>query len=278
MEKKWTRQDTLILLLIVLMTVVSTLLRRYNSYFAPALPGETEEQAAEGETQAPAVPAESSREKIARTAKELREKEKEEYLRSLEGDGVWKAFKERNYVLLGDSRFVGFSAYGFLEEDRVLADNGAVITKILDHLDEFKRLDPEEVYIAFGINDILTGIWPTPESYAEEVLEEVTILREYAPDAAYCFSSILPAVGWALEENPVFEEVDAYNAAVRDMCARNNILYIDNTDLLTDPEADYQPDGIHLSIDFYPAWGANLMRSSCEAGIRTDRAPRQEQE
>ena len=278
MEKKWTRQDTLILLLIVLMTVVSTLLRRYNSYFAPALPGETEEQAAEGETQAPAVPAESSREKIARTAKELREKEKDEYLRSLEGDGVWKAFKERNYVLLGDSRFVGFSAYGFLEEDRVLADNGAVITKILDHLEEFKRLDPEEVYIAFGINDILTGIWPTPESYAEEVLEEVTILREYAPDAAYCFSSILPAVGWALEENPVFEEVDAYNAAVRDMCARNNILYIDNTDLLTDPEADYQPDGIHLSIDFYPAWGANLMRSSCEAGIRTDRAPRQEQE
>ena len=278
MEKKWTRQDTLILLLIVLMTVVSTLLRRYNSYFAPALPGETEEQAAEGETQAPAVPAESSREKIARTAKELREKEKEEYLRSLEGDGVWKAFKERNYVLLGDSRFVGFSAYGFLEEDRVLADNGAVITKILDHLEEFKRLDPEEVYIAFGINDILTGIWPTPESYAEEVLEEVTILREYAPDAAYCFSSILPAVGWALEENPVFEEVDAYNAAVRDMCARNNILYIDKTDLLTDPEAEYQPDGIHLSIDFYPAWGANLMRSSCEAGIRTDRAPRQEQE
>ena len=278
MEKKWTRQDTLILLLIVLMTIVSTLLRRYNSYFAPALPGETEEQAAEGETQAPAVPAESPREKIARTAKELREKEKEEYLRSLEGDGVWKAFKERNYVLLGDSRFVGFSAYGFLEEDRVLADNGAVITKILDHLEEFKRLDPEEVYIAFGINDILTGIWPTPESYAEEVLEEVTILREYAPDAAYCFSSILPAVGWALEENPVFEEVDAYNAAVRDMCARNNILYIDNTDLLTDPEADYQPDGIHLSIDFYPAWGANLMRSSCEAGIRTDRDPRQEQE
>lgn len=278
MEKKWTRQDTLILLLIVLMTVVSTLLRRYNSYFAPALPGETEEQAAEGETQAPAVPAESPREKIARTAKELREKEKEEYLRSLEGDGVWKAFKERNYVLLGDSRFVGFSAYGFLEEDRVLADNGAVITKILDHLEEFKRLDPEEVYIAFGINDILTGIWPTPESYADEVLEEVTILREYAPDAAYCFSSILPAVGWALEENSVFEEVDAYNAAVRDMCARNNILYIDNTDLLTDPESDYQPDGIHLSIDFYPAWGANLMRSSCEAGIRTDRAPRQEQE
>ena len=278
MEKKWTRQDTLILLLIVLMTIVSTLLRRYNSYFAPALPGETEEQAAEGETQAPAVLAESPREKIARTAKELREKEKEEYLRSLEGDGVWKAFKERNYVLLGDSRFVGFSAYGFLEEDRVLADNGAVITKILDHLEEFKRLDPEEVYIAFGINDILTGIWPTPESYAEEVLEEVTILREYAPDAAYCFSSILPAVGWALEENPVFEEVDAYNAAVRDMCARNNILYIDNTDLLTDPEADYQPDGIHLSIDFYPAWGANLMRSSCEAGIRTDRDPRQEQE
>ena len=278
MEKKWTRQDTCILLLIVLMTVVSTLLRRYNSYFAPALPGEQAAQEDTQETAETEVPAESAREKIARTAKALREKEKEEYLLSLEGDGVWKAFEERNYVLLGDSRFVGFSAYGFLEEDRVLADNGAVITKILDHLEEFERLAPEEVYIAFGINDILTGIWPTPESYADEVLEEVTILREYAPDAAYCFSSILPAVGWALEENPVFEEVDAYNEAVRDMCARNDILYIDNTDLLTDPEADYQPDGIHLSIDFYPAWGANLMRSSCEAGIRTDRNRGQEQE
>ena len=227
MEKKWTRQDTCILLLIVLMTVVSTLLRRYNSYFAPELPGEQAAQEDTQETAETEVPAESAREKIARTAKALREKEREEYLLSLEGDGVWKAFAERNYVLLGDSRFVGFSAYGFLEEDRVLANNGAVITKILDHLEEFERLAPEEVYIAFGINDILTGIWPTPESYADEVLEEVTILREYAPDAAYCFSSILPAVGWALEENPVFEEVDAYNEAVRDMCARNDILYIE---------------------------------------------------
>ena len=171
MEKKWTRQDTCILLLIVLMTVVSTLLRRYNSYFAPELPGEQAAQEDTQETAETEVPAESAREKIARTAEALREKEKEEYLLSLEGDGVWKAFEERNYVLLGDSRFVGFSAYGFLEEDRVLADNGAVITKILDHLEEFERLAPEEVYIAFGINDILTGIWPTPESYADEVLE-----------------------------------------------------------------------------------------------------------
>ena len=145
MEKKWTRQDTCILLLIVLMTVVSTLLRRYNSYFAPELPGEQAAQEDTQETAETEVPAESAREKIARTAEALREKEKEEYLLSLEGDGVWKAFEERNYVLLGDSRFVGFSAYGFLEEDRVLADNGAVITKILDHLEEFERLAPEEV-------------------------------------------------------------------------------------------------------------------------------------
>ena len=63
MEKKWTRQDTCILLLIVLMTVVSTLLRRYNSYFAPELPGEQAAQEDTQETAETEVPAESAREK-----------------------------------------------------------------------------------------------------------------------------------------------------------------------------------------------------------------------
>ena len=54
-------------------------------------------------------------------------------------NGVWKYFE--NYVILGDSRAVGFSYFGFLDESRVLAESGATILQVSEKLDELAELE-----------------------------------------------------------------------------------------------------------------------------------------
>ena len=56
---------------------------------------------------------------------------------------VWSLFDD--YALLGDSRTMGFSFYDYMPSERVLADSGATINKVEDHLDELKKLSPTSI-------------------------------------------------------------------------------------------------------------------------------------
>ena len=76
---------------------------------------------------------------------------------------VWSLFDD--YALLGDSRTMGFSFYDYMPSERVLADSGATINKVADHLDELKKLSPTSIFLTYGINDVGIGYWPTPERH-----------------------------------------------------------------------------------------------------------------
>ena len=89
---------------------------------------------------------------------------------ALAEENPWKAFESIDYCMIGDSRVSGFSIYGFLDQTRVFAEDGAVITMMRDYYTSFEALSPERVFISFGINDMLTGIWNGPEVYAAAVL------------------------------------------------------------------------------------------------------------
>ena len=61
---------------------------------------------------------------IALQQKDRRQAEKDEIMRQVEAGeiDVWSLFTD--YVLMGDSRAVGFSYYGFMPEERVIAGGG----------------------------------------------------------------------------------------------------------------------------------------------------------
>ena len=70
---------------------------------------------------------------------ELDEKRDEWLAKLRSGEiSVWSLFDD--YAMLGDSRTMGFTYYGYLTSDRVFADSGATIEKVTDHLDELIEL------------------------------------------------------------------------------------------------------------------------------------------
>ena len=166
-----------------------------------------------------------------------------------------------NAVVMGDSRAVGYDVFGFMPSERVIAGAGNTIRKIEEGYPQLKELQPDLIYLCYGINDISIGFWKTPEEYAAEYKEILLDLKEVVPDAEIYVSSILPVSAQAVAENntPVWGRTEEYNVVVEKMCAEAGVGFVSNTDIALAEDNLYSGDGIHISPPFYQKWVANLM-------------------
>lgn len=180
-------------------------------------------------------------------------------LEELEEQEIWEKLGEYNLVLIGDSRVVGFSLYGFVEDRRVLAANGATIDDLARQIDSAAGLAPDYVFIAYGINDIKERLGRTPEGYADYVQSKIRPLQEKLPEAVIFVHSVLPAREFLYSETPVYREVGDYNLALKEMCARNGWPFVDNSAAASEHAGLYANDGIHLGAGFYKFWGQNML-------------------
>lgn len=172
---------------------------------------------------------------------------------------VWDQFED--YVVIGDSRAVGFDYHGFLEDDRVLAEGGATIANIAGYMDTLKALDPKEIFLCFGLNDVSIGFWDTPAEYVADFSDILSQLKTEFPDATIYINSTLIARDPAFEKSSKWREIPEYNEAVRTLCAEQGYVYIDNTNLC-DTYADlWDIDGIHVQREFYPHWALNMIEA-----------------
>ena len=173
---------------------------------------------------------------------------------------IWELFQD--YVLLGDSRAVGFSMYDFLEDSRVLAGGGHTIRQIQEQLEAAVALQPQTVFLCYGINDVGIGFWDTPQEYADELMQTISGLQARLPGATVVVSSILPAQGAAFDLNPDWYNIPAFNDAVAAACQEKGIPYADNASISAAHPGLWQPDGIHLCPEFYPYWAENLIQAA----------------
>lgn len=170
---------------------------------------------------------------------------------------VWGEFHD--FVILGDSRAVGFYYYDFLDKSRVLAGSGDTILKIGEHMSEIVALQPKYIFLCYGLNDVSIGIWSTKEEYVADLLDYIADLRENLPDAVIVVSSILPARDPAFELSSKWYQIPDFSAAIAEACGEIGVVFVDNTEIC-DTYADYwQPDGIHVRPEFYPYWARNLI-------------------
>lgn len=169
---------------------------------------------------------------------------------------IWSGFEDA--AILGDSRAVGFSFYELLPEDRVMAESGAVITDVSKYIDQLKRLNPELVFLCYGINDVKSGLWPEPADYVEECAAQMQTVMNALPESKVYINSILPAGGNAIWDAS-YARIDEYNAALKAMTAQRGLGYIDNTVVAQEHQGLYQEDGLHLQTDFYKYWAANML-------------------
>ena len=176
---------------------------------------------------------------------------------------VWSMFED--YVIIGDSRALGFSYYGHLPEDRVIAELGATILGVEDKLDLIRPLNPATIYLSFGANDLNTYFWTEGPDYAARYKQLVELLQSEFPDATIVVNSILPIHEPSYSKDALYQKVPQFNDALCQMCADTGVIFVDNTEMAEAHAALYEGDGIHFMSAFYPYWGANMIEAVLES-------------
>ena len=165
----------------------------------------------------------------------------------------------KDYVIMGDSRAVGFWYRDFLDKSRVLADGGHTIRNIPDQMDALVALNPSVIYLCYGLNDTSIGYWKTADSYVAEYIQCVKNIQAALPDATIVVSSILPARDPAFERSSKWRNIPQWSAALEAACKENGILFANCDSLAVDYPNLWDPDGIHFREAFYPHWASVLV-------------------
>lgn len=192
---------------------------------------------------------------------------RDEHLAKLEtGEiSVWSLFDD--YMLMGDSRVMGFDFYGFLDQDRVLAEKGDTILTLSEHTPEIVAANPSYLFISYGVNDVLGGMWASPEDYAADLAEIIGSIQSQLPDVKVFVNSILLAYG----SSSSYSLIPDYNTALSEMCQElNNCYFVDNTSLCESYYSLYEGDGIHVSSSFYPHWATNMIMEVYDSELETE--------
>lgn len=180
---------------------------------------------------------------------------------------VWELFK--NYAILGDSRSEGFIDFGFLSKDRVLAAKGDNIDSIPGHMDTLKALNPSQIFICYGMNDLTNNVGGSPEGWVARYGEYIDQLKQNLPGTEIYVNDIMAPQDAAYAVSGNLANYAQYNQVLKEMCKSKGVHYIDTTET-TSANADlYAPDGIHFNYDFYPYWAAD-MQLAVMGGDETD--------
>lgn len=169
----------------------------------------------------------------------------------------WSVFD--NAVILGDSRAVGFYYFNYVSKSRVMAAAGDTINIIPNHHAEVQALNPQAIFLCYGLNDMGSRTWDSVESYEATLGERVAGLREACPNATVYVSSILGVSAYGLTRDPIWGQIGDWNASIKAYCAQNGINYIDCTSIYQEFSNLQDEDGIHMQPSFYPYWGYALV-------------------
>lgn len=187
--------------------------------------------------------------------KEIKKKERQQAMENGELS-VWDQFYDS--VIMGDSRTVGLIEYELMDSSRVIAGPGDRIDSILEHLEEIVTMNPENLFLSYGLNDAM-GFYAEPSDFIDKYSTILRQVKERLPDVHIYINSILPVQDFALYENEGFSEIGSYNEALREFCGKNGYGFIDNSQVVAEHWDLYEDDGIHLRKDFYEYWLMNMI-------------------
>lgn len=118
--------------------------------------------------------------------------------------------------------------------------------------DAVAMLKPKRIIIGFGTNN-LSGTSTDASSFIKSYLTGLKAIQEAWPYADIIVNAIPPLDKQRENQNLNMVQVDAYNAALVEMCEENGFKFLNSTEVLKDPstgwaKTDYTlSDGVHLS-------------------------------
>lgn len=173
------------------------------------------------------------------------------------GEEDTRSIKERfsGAVVMGDSIAQGFAEFDVLNVSSVTAQLGVSLTQFGDQIEAAKEASPSTVFLSAGMNDVIETGGDT-EAFLTEFGEVLSQIRTELPGVNIFVNSILPVQQKAIDEEPLLEQIPAYNEALRTFCSSQGIGYVDNTEIVQ--ESYYGGDGIHFTSAFYPVWAEHM--------------------
>lgn len=183
-------------------------------------------------------------------------KEEEEKLRQSE-EYKNRPLKEKfgDTLVMGDSITEGLSAYKVLNKDNVMAEIGISLTKAKKIMEKAAGLNRKKIFLCYGMNDIgMTN--GDAGKFKEQYREAIIYLKEHIDGVEIYVNSILPVQEKYKKKHPMYRKVDQYNKALMELCKEEDAVYIDNSSLVK--ESYYEPDGVHMSSEYYPKWANHM--------------------
>lgn len=173
------------------------------------------------------------------------------------GDDTDRSCKEKfaSSVVMGDSITEGFSEYDVLNASSVVSKIGVHLNELDEQVQQVKELDPQVIFLAYGMNDVISTAGDT-DQFLEEYETLVDQLREEVPNAHIYVNSIFPVTDSAVKKEPELAHISEYNTALKGMCDEMQVGFIDNTELVEDQY--YEEDGVHFKAEFYPIWAERM--------------------
>lgn len=212
------------------------------------------------------------------------EAQREELLRRVRADELDPFTLFRDSVIMGDSRAEGFWYFGYVDEAWTLTGAGHTILNISKQMDALVSMNPQYIYLCYGLNELKMGLWTSSDAFVARYMEIIAEIHTRLPDATVVVSSILPAQEWVYEEKETqpgataptesaeqrelrrLANIPVWNEALAKACEENDVIFVDNTAICEEYAHLWETDGIHVKRSFYPHWAKNLVVAALEEG------------
>lgn len=164
-------------------------------------------------------------------------------------------------VILGDSITESIVEYGFLNTDVVISQRGLSIANADSHIQTAISLNPANVFMAFGSNDLEIFV-NDPNSFIAAYQVQIDKLKSALPEVPIYINAILPLTPAAINATPSLGYYPQFNEALIQFCEKNGCTYLDTSFLVENNEQIYEPDGQHVIMQFYPMWLTFMAKSA----------------
>lgn len=177
--------------------------------------------------------------------------------RSIEDRRAFYKKKFSNAIVVGDSLTEGLSVYDWLSEEHVFSEIGASVVSGKGVFKKAAATYPKVVFFAYGMND-MGNYAGDADAFIRQYSKLLKMFRKKTPKTKIYVCSISTPTDGAIKENKPVGHYRAFNKAIKAMCKKERLQYIDTSYILPEHPEFYAEDGIHASTEYYPIW-MNLM-------------------
>ena len=158
-------------------------------------------------------------------------------------------------VVMGDSISEGFAEFDVLNTSSVISKIGVELEELDEQVEQLVKVNPQVVFLTFGANDIL-ATKGDEKAYIEQYKALIEKIQKKLPETKIFINLFSRCRSGEWRKNRYLNTLRNINEALRAMCDKLQIAYVDNTELVTDRY--YEADGMHFKADFYPVWARRM--------------------